>query len=117
MLKTQQIQIRDLEQRLDGASTELSTQRDLEQRVRELTLANEELRIRDRALADDLAQLHVRRHWFSFWFSWRELLPAVLSESAYMSTQKRHDDMVQYERSQQELVRSLLACLLSDIFG
>ncbi|TYZ57552.1 hypothetical protein PybrP1_008572 [[Pythium] brassicae (nom. inval.)] len=88
VLKTQQIQICDLEHQLRDASTELLMQHELEQRVRELSRAEEALRSRERALLDDLALLH-----------------------------KKHDDMVRYERSQQEAMREQQKRIVNEMRG
>lgn len=60
VLKTQQIQLRDLEKQLDEVNRELAVQRDLERRVRELTRVEDELRTKERALQSDLERLQVR---------------------------------------------------------
>ncbi|GAB9475669.1 hypothetical protein Gpo141_00012754 [Globisporangium polare] len=76
VLKTQQIQIHDLEQQVDEVNSELTAQRDLEHQVHELTRVKDELRHKERELQVELSSL-----------------------------QKKHEDMVAYERNQQELMR------------
>lgn len=60
VLKTQQIQIHDLNQQLDEVNRELAGQRDLEHQVRELTRVEDELRLKERQLELELSSLQVR---------------------------------------------------------
>lgn len=60
VLKTQQIQIHDLEQQLDEVNRELTGQRDLEHQVRALTRVEDELRLKERQLELELSSLQVR---------------------------------------------------------
>lgn len=60
VLKTQQIQIHDLEQQVDEVNSELTAQRDLEHQVHELTRVKDELRHKERELQVELSNLQVR---------------------------------------------------------